>query len=80
MGDKDAITQIKSSLVAKPNDNGKTVKPKDVRKIAAEKGIPVRSVIEKENGDLLVNLPDKTSCDQISQILTEKHDTNKVRP
>lgn len=77
-GDKDAITQIKSSLVAKPNDNGKTVKPKDVRKIAAEKGIPVRSVIEKENGDLLVNLPDKTSCDQISQILTENHDKNKV--
>ena len=66
-GDKQGVSQVKSSLVAKRNDNnGKTVKPKDVRKIAADKGIPINSVIEKDNGDLLVNLPDKTSCDQIS--------------
>ena len=78
-GDKQGVSQVKASLVAKRNDNnGKTVKPKDVRKIAADKGIPINSVIEKDNGDLLVNLPDKTSCDQISQILTESHDTNKV--
>ena len=76
--DNNAVSKIKSSFIVKPDGQGKKIQPKDVRKIATEKGIPVDSVFEKENGDLFVNLPDKQSCDEITQELSESHDTNKV--
>ena len=76
--DEPGISKVKSSLLAKPNAQGQNIKPRDVRKIAADKGIPVSSVIEKNNGDLFVNLPDKASCDEISQIITETHDSTKL--
>ena len=53
------MSNIKSSLLAKVNEQGKKVAPKDVRKIAVDQGILVDSVIEKDNGDLYVNLQDK---------------------
>ena len=76
--DQPGISKVKSSLLAKSNAQGQNIKPRDVRKIAADKGIPVSSVIEKNNGDLVVNLPDKASCDEISQIITETHDSTKL--
>ena len=77
-GNKGSVSKIKSSFLAKVNDQGKKVAPKDVRKIAVDQGIPVDSVIEKDNGDLYVNLPDKNSCEKIAEILQNSHKTNKL--
>ena len=76
--DNSSVSKIKSSFLVKPDEQGKKIRPNHVRKIATDKGIPVESVFEKENGDLFVNLPDKESCDEITQVLSESHDTNKV--
>ena len=75
---KPSVSNIKSSLLAKVNEQGKKVAPKDVRKIAVDQGIPVDSVIEKDNGDLYVNLPDKDSCEKITEILQKSHETHKL--
>ena len=76
-GNTNNVQKIRSSLLAKPDDKGKKIKPADVQKIATDKGIPVDSVFQRDNGDLFVNLPDEGSRDAIEQHLAESH-SNKV--
>ena len=72
------VQKVKSALVVKPDQRGNTVNSKDVRKIAADEGIPVDSVIESGNGEMFVNLPDEESRDRVSQLLVESHSDNPV--
>ena len=77
-GDQNRVTKVRSSFIAKPDVHGKKVEPNDVRKIATDKGIPVDSVIEADNGDLFVNLPDEESRNEISQLLGQSHEDNEM--
>ena len=76
--DATRVQKVKSALVVKPDERGNTVNSKDVRKIAADEGIPVDSVIESGNGEMFVNLPDEESRDRVTQLLVQSHSDNPV--
>ena len=72
------VNKIKSSFIVKRAEDGRNVKPSEVRKIATDAGIPVDSVIEAASGDMFVNLPDEESRDAISQLIGQSHESNPV--
>ena len=43
-----------------------------------DQGIPVDSVIEIDNGNLYVDLPDEVSCEKIAEFLQKSHNKNKT--
>ena len=72
------LQKVKSALVVKPDQQGNKVSIKAVRKMVTDKGIPVDSVVESENGEMYVNLPDEESRDMVSQLIEESHTANPV--
>ena len=76
--DEARVQKIKSSLVVKPDEQGNKVSSKVVRKIAAEEGIPIDSLIEATNGEMFVNLPDSESRDRVSQKIQQSHNGNPI--
>ena len=70
--------KMKSALVIKPDGEGNKVNSKEVRKIVHREGIPVDSVVELDNGETFVNLPDTESRDRVGQLLEESHTDNPV--
>ena len=69
---------IPSAIVVKPDQQGNKITTSVVRKIATEQGIPINSVVEKDNGEMFVNLPDIETRDKVSQILEESHTSNEI--
>ena len=63
--------KVKSALLVKPNGAGNKVDTQKVRKIVTENRIPVNSVVETQNGELFVNLPDEESRDRVSDLIEE---------
>lgn len=63
--------KIKSALLVKPTAQRDKVDTQKVRKIVTDNRIPVDSVVESQNGDLFVNLPDEESRDKVSNLIEE---------
>ena len=63
--------KIKSALLVKPNGQGGKVDTQKVRKIVTDNRIPVNSVVESQNGELFVNLPDEESRDKVINLIEE---------
>ena len=76
--DSDRLKKVKSTMLIKPDAEGKKVNPKEVRKIVTREGIPVDSLVEVQNGNVYVNCPDKQSRDRVSDLLGESHAGNPV--
>lgn len=70
--------KVKSTMVIKPDQQGNKVSRKAIRKMVTNEGIPVDSLVESQNGDMYVNLPDETSRDRVSELLVQNHADNPV--
>ena len=65
----------KSALVVKPDAHGNNISATRVRKLVTDNRIPVNSVIESDNGELFVNLPDEQSRDAVGALLNDSGNT-----
>ena len=74
---KDKVKEMRSSLIAKFNEETQTSLDVDkLEKAAIAHGIPLNSVHVTESGDTFVNLPDKASSDKLQPLLREmNHET-----
>ena len=73
--DSKKVSDMKSSLMVKPDGEGKPIDVTKVRKLVRENGIPVNKVVATSTGDTFINLPNEKSRDKLLPLLQSAQNT-----
>ena len=66
---KNLKENIKSSILVKPDKDGRPVDRKYVRKLAIDNGVPVSKIVVTDTGDTFINLPNQQSQEKLRPLL-----------